>query len=466
MLAWRFDESLVICERALALARTVGADAVELRALQDFGSDLAYLGQGEEGVAQLRRALELAERHGDAPPLPHGYTLPLLGVYISLTDVLLMLGRPVASARVAERGLDAVRRYGIDSTVLVANTIEALVAAGEWDRADRLSAAALRAITANFPYMLLMLRADLELGRGDFAAAGAHLDAAGATMREDRGQGIYDVFLAELALWERRWSAADQAVRDALDGARSAQAGQLRVWFCAKGLRAQAELAALARARRDAMAADSWLARAGERLAVARRAAAEAEAVTPNAAGWLALAEAEHERAHGAARPGSWSKAAGTWERLERPPLVAYCRWREAEALVAAGAARAEASVPLREAHAVATRIGAAPLAEQLELLAQRARLELTPPEQGPPDAGRELENALGLTAREAEVLRLVARGRTNREIADTLVISVKTASVHVSHILRKLGAANRREAAAIVHRLSPPAAQASGEIR
>ena len=52
----------------------------------------------------------------------------------------------------------------------------------------------------------------------------------------------------------------------------------------------------------------------------------------------------------------------------------------------------------------------------------------------------------------------LVARGYTNREIAATLVISVKTASLHVSHILAKLDAPNRREAAAIAHRLDPGA--------
>ena len=54
-------------------------------------------------------------------------------------------------------------------------------------------------------------------------------------------------------------------------------------------------------------------------------------------------------------------------------------------------------------------------------------------------------------------MLTLVARGYTNREIAAALVISVKTASVHVSHILRKLDAPNRLEAAAIAHRLAPP---------
>jgi DNA-binding CsgD family transcriptional regulator/tetratricopeptide (TPR) repeat protein len=449
MLAWRFDESLATCEQALALARTVGADAVELRVLLDLGRDLAYLGRADEGVALVWQALEAAEKSGDP--------IALLHAYISLTDVLMMLGRPRQSARIGERGLEAVRRYGIDSTVLVANSIEALLTTGEWDEADNLSTAALRAITANFPYMLLMLRADLELGRGDFDGARAHLDAALGTLREDRGLGIYDVSLAELALWERRWTQADQAVRDGLASARSRQAAQLRVWFCAKGLRAQAELAALARARRDADAVRTWLTRAGKLIGVARRAAAEASAVTPNAAGWLALAEAEYERAHGEARPGAWSDAAATWEALERPPVAAYCRWRQAEALVAGGASRAEASEPLRQAHAVTARIGAKPLAEELQLLAQRARLDLASPDARSPDGNQDLGEILGLTRREVEVLTLVARGYTNREIATTLVISAKTAGVHVSHILRKLGAPNRLAAAAIAHRLSPP---------
>jgi DNA-binding NarL/FixJ family response regulator len=76
---------------------------------------------------------------------------------------------------------------------------------------------------------------------------------------------------------------------------------------------------------------------------------------------------------------------------------------------------------------------------------------------QPPHRSWRGLEELLGLTPREAEVLTLLARGLTNREIADTLVIGTRTSSVHVSHILRKLGAPNRLEAAAIAHRLSPP---------
>ena len=97
------------------------------------------------------------------------------------------------------------------------------------------------------------------------------------------------------------------------------------------------------------------------------------------------------------------------------------------------------------------------PYSGEIELLAQRARLDLAPPIEGSEGEIQSIEEILGLTPREAEVLTLVARGYTNREIAVALVISVKTASVHVSHILRKLGAPNRLEAAAIVHRLTPP---------
>jgi DNA-binding CsgD family transcriptional regulator len=107
----------------------------------------------------------------------------------------------------------------------------------------------------------------------------------------------------------------------------------------------------------------------------------------------------------------------------------------------------------------VATRIGAKPLLRELDLLAQRARLDLAPLQAAFPGGKHGLAEILGLTPREAEVLNLVARGYTNREIAAVLVISVKTASVHVSHILRKLGVPNRLEAAAIAHRFTPPPA-------
>jgi DNA-binding CsgD family transcriptional regulator/tetratricopeptide (TPR) repeat protein len=449
MVAWRHAESLPLAERALALARRVGAREAEVRALTVLVVDLAHLGRAEEGLALVLPTLELAEEAGDH--------LGLERAYGNFTDVLTMLGRPRESARLGREGLEAIGRYGIKSTLLVSNQVEALLAIGDWDEAERLSAAALRGIASSYRSSLLTVCAEVEIGRGDLDAARANLEAAQADLFEYHVVGLYDGFRADLALWERRWADAEAAINAGLARARLREVAQIRVQLCAKGMRAHAELAALARARRDADAVRDRLGRAQKLLTVARSAAAEASAITPNAAGWLALAEAEHERARGDARPESWSQTAATWERLERPPLAAYCRWREAEALVAAGASRTEASVPLREAHAVATRIGARPLAGQLELLAQRARLDLTPPDPESPDEQRGLEELLGLTPREVEVLTLVARGYTNREIAEALVISVKTASVHVSHILGKLDAPNRVEAASIAHRLASP---------
>jgi DNA-binding SARP family transcriptional activator/pimeloyl-ACP methyl ester carboxylesterase/tetratricopeptide (TPR) repeat protein len=352
MLIWRHDESRAICEQALELARAVGHRAAEARTLVALGVDLVYLGQSDEGLDTMRQSLRLAEEPEE-----------LFRAYTCLTDALTIMGRPRESARLAAEGVDVVRRYGIELGALVANWVEALVAAGEWEEADRVSAAALRAITANRPHHTFETSAQLEVGRGDFDAARKHLEAALATVREDdRSSLCYDPVVVDLALWERRWTDADEAVQHSLARAQSRDAALYRVQLCAQGLRAQAELAHPDRGRLR------------ELLAAARQAADEAAAVTANAAGWLALAEAEHARACGEPRPSLWSAAAAAWERLERPPVAAYCQWREAEALAATGA---DATVPLRASYAVAERIGARPLLRELELLAGRAQLEL-----------------------------------------------------------------------------------------
>jgi predicted ATPase/class 3 adenylate cyclase/DNA-binding SARP family transcriptional activator len=387
MVSWRPEESLPICEQALALARTVGARSAEFTALATLGIILAYTGRAEEGLAQLRRALALAEE------ARHGRNVDY--IYTELTETLTMLGRPRESARLAVKALEVAEGYGLEANHLVANRVEALVAMGEWDEADSVSAAALRASSVNYPHRPLLARAELEVGRGDFDAARAHLEAALATARGDSSLLTYDAFVAELALWEHRWTDAWSSVRNGLARAHAPAAAQIRVRLCAHGLRAQAELAGLARARGDGDAARLQLGEARELLAAARRAAPEAAQVTANAAGWSAQAEAEHERALGRARPDTWARAVALWEQVERPPLAAYCRWRQAEALVAAGATRADVAVPLEEAHAVAGRIGARPLLRELELLAERAGLELVLPDAASARAEREPEERL-----------------------------------------------------------------------
>jgi DNA-binding NarL/FixJ family response regulator len=172
-------------------------------------------------------------------------------------------------------------------------------------------------------------------------------------------------------------------------------------------------------------------------------------------AAWLALATAEHGRIAGAApeprstAPDFWSAALAAWEALDRPYQVAYCAFRHAEALVAAGAPASAANGPARTADTIAERLGARALRREVAVLARRARLNLARPAvDGAPPAD------LGLTRRETDVLRLLALGWTNREIAASLGISVKTASVHVTNILRKLDVPHRAAAGAVGQRL------------
>ena len=148
-----------------------------------------------------------------------------------------------------------------------------------------------------------------------------------------------------------------------------------------------------------------------------------------------------------------WATAAGAFGAIPMSYPRAYALWRQAEALLARTARRSEAARPLREALAITVDLDAAPLRREIERLAQRGRLDLgvQPPEPRPvPDALK----TLGLTTREREVLELVAAGRTNRQIAGELFITEKTAGVHVSNILAKLGVHGRTEAAAVAHNL------------
>ncbi|GAA4955583.1 ATP/maltotriose-dependent transcriptional regulator MalT [Nonomuraea thailandensis] len=154
----------------------------------------------------------------------------------------------------------------------------------------------------------------------------------------------------------------------------------------------------------------------------------------------------EHAAEAVAWRLKAWDLAVGAWEALREPYAEALCLLGAAQAALASGD-RQGAAARITRSRDLARELGATPLLEQLDTFARRARI-----------GGGSEEAAggqpLGLTARELEVLREVTSGRSNREIAEELVISVKTVSVHVSNILAKLGVATRGEAAATAHRL------------
>ncbi len=228
----------------------------------------------------------------------------------------------------------------------------------------------------------------------------------------------------------------------------------------ALGLRACADLALLARARRsEETLADAARQGAEFRESVRVRLAeipVARPSLEPQSAAWSALSEAEWSRLEGASDPAAWATTAGIWERLGQPYPAAYARYREAEALLAARADRARASAALAQVMEMASSLGAEPLREEADALAQRARIVIGEPAAAEASPGTRADEVarVGLTARELEVLALVAAGQTNRQIGERLFISEKTASVHVSNILGKLGVTGRGEAAVIAHRL------------
>jgi len=141
---------------------------------------------------------------------------------------------------------------------------------------------------------------------------------------------------------------------------------------------------------------------------------------------------------------------------LADPLLVATARYQEAAALLAGPGHRDRAAAALAGAARLAGALGAVPLAGQITELARAARISLPGPGDPLPGElaagqppGAELDpGEADLTKREREVLRLVGHGLSNAQIARTLFISEKTASVHVSNILRKLGVTSRVQAA------------------
>ncbi|WP_344547693.1 helix-turn-helix transcriptional regulator [Actinomadura fulvescens] len=423
---------------SMEIARALGDVIAEADALITlFCVDIDYDGDEE----MLAAAEEAALRSGSHRVL--------LRLAVIKSHFLEGCGRHEEAVEVARRGMERAEDFGVartQGTFLGINLAEPLVSLGRWDEAFAVLGQALEqdpAITIRTS--LLVLLGEVAAARGDLPAAQAWLDASDEIMDlKMEWLKTQDYFAtlrlkARLRIAARRYEEALEAVGPVIPTTGLPDDSRYAWPIMVLGATACAALG-------DQATIDGTPA-----LPQIEARAADLKVLGPAQEAHRLTFLAEAARARGVHDLAAWDTAAAAWERLgERYPL-ATALTRAGEAAILDGD-RDAAADRLRRAADLADRLGAKPLSAHLDDLRRRARLgRAAGPATEPAPAGP----PLGLTPRELEVLRLVADGQSNREIAEVLFISAKTASVHVSNILTKLEVASRGEAAATAHRLA-----------
>jgi DNA-binding CsgD family transcriptional regulator len=446
-------------------AAAYGAEAIELgQAMSDpnaetmgrlgLGFGLLYEGRLDAGVDQTRAALPLVT----STPLSDSY----FQVCLYLVGALRMARRfdealtVAIDAHVASRTAGLEQAYG---TRMLDEAARVELLRGNPAAATRLTEQARACDPTVYVVRLLDLTdAERALVDGDLKACGELLDQIDmtATLRSRRPSKIGRLLAVrvQVAVRERRFADA----RAELAAGWPALVGTVgERWYgsvLAYGLWVEAELAIAARASRDGSAVSEV-----ERRVADYNAAAELLADDVEQQAWRATCVAESARALGKPAVEGWRLGLDRWRALGDRFQTAYAGWRLAESLLAESWPantqvrahhRDTAAQLLREAFHDAENVAAGWLAGEIESAARLHRVRLADPA---PVADRP-GGVPDLTAREVEVLQHIAVGRSNREIAHALFISPKTASVHVSNILRKLNADRRADAAQAARQL------------
>ncbi|MEU6781245.1 response regulator transcription factor [Nonomuraea angiospora] len=408
------EEGRLAAREALDAARAAGEAKAEVIATVNLTYARARAGDLDAQLPHLIDAQATARRIGDQGALLHACRCE--------ADVLQGAGRYAEAAEAARRGLAAATRAGLARTAgptHAGNLAEALIALGRWDEAAEIVEHALRVTpTPSLRAYLMVPAGTIALARGDLA--GAEQAAAHAREVFTRGTAYAQDHLllvrleVDLRMAQGRAADAARLVAEALGGGRTSPR---YLWPVID---------------------------AGASLPVPGLPA------TAAALPVIGPVQEAHRLACAAAtgQPGLWGSVAAAWRALRQPYPQALALLRAAEHAAEAGD-RAAASAHLADAAREAGRLRADPLSARIERLARLARIPLAA-RGGTEPAG---EREFGLTPRERDVLRLVADGRTNRQIAEELFISVKTAGAHVSNILAKLGVRSRVQAATAAHR-------------
>jgi len=449
MAAFRNDDAKDWASRAREAARAAGSASVEADALATIGQLALRTGSSDEAIGLFTAAIEQAGATGSVSVrLRAGY---------QLAAERLARGELAEAASVAHRGVEwaeaeglGLAPFGLDLQHL---HFQAHFADGCWDHAQELADGFPVRVTRQSEAQLSAMALFVDVARGNPAVAERR------TWLEPFWDDVFVAYiargmLAEHALWQGDYEGALAEAEAAIDADAWPAHSPSVLRVTAIALAARADRAALLRATGDAAGAAAQAAAGAALLGVAADGAtfpARPKAVLgPEGRGWLARCEAEYARLTGANSPDLWERVLAEFG----PGYVyeiARTQWRLAEALVEAGR-RDEAAAVWCAARDTAAGLRAAPLSAALDDLARRARLDHG--NRGGHGHGPGVASPFAsLTDRELEVLRLLARGRSNREIGAELFITTKTASVHVSNILGKLGAASRTEAAAIAYR-------------
>ncbi|WP_236045991.1 ATP-binding protein [Paractinoplanes ovalisporus] len=385
-----------------------------------YGSSCSGRIPAGDALPVMREAVDRARAADDFPSVTRGL--------VSVSDSLFELGRYEDSAAAAAEGLPDAGRIGVGRTTgvyLLANHAEALIALGRWDEADaRLAEAARLDPPETMALPWLRLRARIRLARGREGAESL-VSRSAAFLRRP--------YLST----EGRLATLDLCLVAAFDDPDPVTA-------------ADAARTALAEPRLTVLPRYSWSILAHAAQAAVRAGDTELAGAVAGVAEGLPqrypaeTAFAAQMRAVLEGGPARWAEAVAAWRTDGHRHELASALLSLAEAQAAAGDRSAPAD-SIAEAVAVASALGAKPLLDAADTLTRR--LGIRP---STPAADRDEL----LTAREREVLRLVAEGHSNSRIAADLYISPKTASVHVSRIIAKLEVSNRGEAAAVARRL------------
>ncbi len=432
----RITEAGRAADELAALARRLGDEEHQAEALLARAALRAR--GGENTRADLEAARQAAVRIGSGRLE--------VWAYLHITNTLEALGDHQPAIQVGRDGLARARQLGLGrqlAATIAANLAESLTSAGRWEEAVEILEELLRLDLPPLErFGPLLLRARIAVARGERGTALRILDELSALPagRQAETEGVLPVAELEISCRLAEGDLTSALAAAATVPARDLDAYPRYSWpLLATAMRACADAATAGLHRRD-----GHLTRLREDLELR---AAGVPRPSPLQQARAATFAAEASRAGGRQDRAGWEAVAAAWEAGGQPYPLAYALFRAAAAALAGGS-REVAAPRLQQAAGLVGYLGAKLLADQVSQLARRARITL-----GDPGDGQAATAPFGLTSRELEVLRLVAAGCSNPEIAAELFISPRTASVHVSNILAKLQVASRGEAAAAAHR-------------